>query len=269
VIGAEIDCLDHGYVALADVMGDDRTPARTARTSYRNREERTAEADGKLTDYLVRNAHTTPLEFCQVRLYMKLPIFVARQLVRHRTCSINEVSYRYVKAAREFYVPAPERMQRKSESNKQGSSSEIVDNPGMCASWMRSACETAFDTYEAILDEGLAPELARTVLPVATYTEWYWQQDLHNLLHMLRLRLHPHAQYEVRVYAQAVLDLIRPVFPTIIAAWEKHVRPVKDDSEALAKCRALLWLGADALAAHADSVDNLIDQMRATAQETT
>ena len=217
----EIACLDHGFVALTDVMGDDRTPARTARTSFRNADkERSEEQDAKLTDYLVRNGHNTPIEFCQVRLYMKMPIFVARQMVRHRTASINECSYRYVTAAREFYVPELDRMQKKAETNKQGSSLEVVDNPAGCAEMIRTAGNFAFDAYETLLASGLAPELARIVLPVSTYTEWYWQNDLHNTLHMLKLRLDPHAQYEIRVYAQAVLDLLRPVFPTIIGAWE-------------------------------------------------
>lgn len=217
----EIACLDHGFVALVETMGGDRTPAQTARTSFRNRKERTVEEDAKLTDYLVRNKHTTPIEFCQVRFYMKMPIFVARQLVRHRTASINEVSYRYVTAAREFYVPALDRMQRKSESNKQGSSSETVDRPDLCAQVIANSGNRSFDDYEQLLSYGLAPELARSVLPVGTYTEWYWQNDLHNTLHMLRLRLDPHAQYEIRVYAQAMLALLRPVFPTIIASWER------------------------------------------------
>lgn len=217
----EIACLDHGFVALVETMGSDRTPAQAARTSFRNRKERTAEEDAKLTDYLVRHKHTTPIEFCQVRLYMKMPIFVARQLVRHRTASINEVSYRYVQAAREFYVPAVDRMQRKAETNKQGSSSEIVEEPGLCADVIANAGHRAFDAYELLLAKGLAPELARSVLPVGTYTEWYWQNDLHNTLHMLGLRLDPHAQYEIRVYAEAVLALLRPVFPTIIASWER------------------------------------------------
>jgi thymidylate synthase (FAD) len=216
----ERECLDHGYVALVDSMGGDRTPAQTARTSFRNREERTEEQDAKLTNYLVKNRHTTPLEFCQVRFYMKLPIFVARQFIRHRTASVNEVSYRYVTAAREFYVPALDRMQRKSESNKQGSSSELVGAPNTCATIMHHACNAAFDAYEELLAFDLAPELARAVLPVATYTEWYWQQDLHNLLHLLKLRLDPHAQYEIRVYAEAMLELIEPLYPTIIAAWK-------------------------------------------------
>jgi thymidylate synthase (FAD) len=207
-------------------MGGDRTPAQCARTSFRNASlERTAEQDAKLTDYLVRNKHTTPIEFCQARFYMKMPIFVARQFVRHRTASINEVSYRYVQAAREYYIPAPDRMQRKSESNKQGSSSEVIDEVAFARAMIQGAGEACFDTYEQLLAMGLAPELARTVLPCGTYTEWYWQNDLHNTLHMLKLRLDPHAQYETRVYAEAALALLRPVFPTIIESWERTWRP--------------------------------------------
>ncbi len=216
----EIKCLDHGFVALLDVMGDDRTAARTARTSFRNRVERTEEEDARLTSYLVRNGHNTPLEFCQVRFHMKMPITVARQLVRHRTASINEISLRYVKASREFYVPALDRMQKKATDSKQGSSAELVDDPEGCARLMEFDGQAAFATYEELLVQGLAPELARGVLPLHTYTEWVFQQDLHNLLHLLKLRLHPHAQYETRVYAQAMLDLVRPVFPTAIAARE-------------------------------------------------
>lgn len=218
----EIKLLNHGYVALTDVMGDDRTPARTARTSFKNKKERTPEEDARLTDYLVRHHHNTPLEFCQARFYMKMPIFVARQLVRHRTASINEVSYRYVQASREFYVPELDRMQKKAENNKQGSSSEIVESPDRCKLLFERAGNEAFDVYEQLLAEGLAPELARSVLPCGTYTEWYWQNDLSNILKTLTLRLDGHAQYEIRVYAQAMLDLLEPVFPTIISSWKKH-----------------------------------------------
>jgi thymidylate synthase (FAD) len=218
----EIKVLNHGYVALTDVMGDDRTPARTARTSFRNKKERTPEEDARLTDYLIRNHHNTPIEFCQARFYMKMPIFVARQIVRHRTASINEVSYRYVTAAREFYVPELDRMQKKAENNKQGSSLELVEDPAYCSALIYEAGNAAFDTYESLLAAGLAPELARSVLPCGTYTEWYWQNDLSNILKFLALRLDEHAQYEVRVYAQAMLDLIRPVWPTIIDSWEKR-----------------------------------------------
>ena len=218
----EIACLNHGYVALDEVMGDDRTAARCARTSFRNKDqERTPEQDAKLVDYLIRNHHNTPLEFCQVRFYMKMPIFVARQLIRHRTASVNEISLRYVQATREFYVPALDRMQRQSATNKQGSAPELVDDPEGCAELICQSCEFAFDTYESLLHRGLSKELARTVLPLGTYTEWFWQNDLHNMLHMLGLRLDPHAQYEVRVYAEACLALLRPVFPNAIESWEK------------------------------------------------
>lgn len=214
--------LDLGYIALTSVMGDDRTPARTARTSFRNADqERTEEQDAKLTKYLVNHGHNTPIEFCQVRFYMKLPIFVARQLVRHRTVSINEVSYRYVTAAREFYIPQLDRMQKKAESNKQGSSVELVKNPGQCEALMRHACDASFNAYEALLNEGLAPELARAVLPVNTYTEWYIQMSLHNMFHMLKLRLDPHSQWETREYAVGMLELARQAFPSIVGAWEE------------------------------------------------
>ncbi len=222
MIDDSIKCLDHGFVALDEIMGNDETPAICARTSFANKKARSREENAKLTDYLVRNKHTTPIEFCQVRFYMKMPIFVARQIVRHRTASINEISYRYVTAAREFYVPALDRMQKKAETNKQGSSSELVEFPVNCQAIMIQAGNDAFDAYEELLTEGLAPELARSVLPVGTYTEWYWQNDLHNTLHFLKLRLDPHAQYEVRVYAEAMLQLLRPVFPLVLESWEKH-----------------------------------------------
>lgn len=211
-----------GYVALTDVMGDDRTPARTARTSYRNaNKERSEEQDAKLTKYLIANKHTTPLEFVQIRYYVKQPILVARQAVRHRMQSINEISYRYVTAAREFYVPQLDRMQRKSESNKQGSSSEVVDDPAECRRVMQETCDHAFDAYEKLLANGLAPELARSVLPVNTYTEWYTQFDMHNFLHMIKLRIDPHAQWEIRMYAQAMLELAELAFPGIISTWKE------------------------------------------------
>ena len=214
------------YVALTDVMGDDRTPARTARTSYRNaNKERSEEQDAKLTKYLIDHAHNTPVEFNQVRFYMKIPILVARQLVRHRTVSINEVSYRYVTAEKEYYVPQLDRMQKKSESNKQGSADELVKNPAQCKAYIEHACDVAFDVYQKLLAEGLAPELARAVLPVNTYTEWYWQQNLHNFLHMAALRTDPHAQWETRMVATACLELAEQAFPSIVGAWrEKQAR---------------------------------------------
>lgn len=212
----EIPCLNHGYVALLEVMGDDRTPAQIARCSFRNKEEKTEEEDHKLTRYLKRNRHTTPIEFCQVRFYAKMPITVARQWVRHRTASIDEVSLRYVQAAREFYIPELDRMQRQSETNKQGSAPELVDNPVALRDVMEYSCNRSFDDYEELIEGGLSKELARTVLPLGTYTEWFWQCDMHNTIHFLNLRLDPHAQYEIRVYAQAMYGLLVPIFPVLM-----------------------------------------------------
>lgn len=223
MIGQEVPLLDHGFIALDDVMGDDRTPAQKARTSFRNRKRpRTVEEDARLTDYLIRNKHTTPLEFCQVRFYFKAPLFVGEQVLRHRTASVNKISYRYVKAEREFYVPAPERMHAAPKNNKQGSSHELIAEPNYARMIVEESCDAAFDYYDQLLRMGLAPEIARTVLPTGTYTEWYWQNDLHNTLHFLKLRLDSHAQWEIRAYAEAMLDLLKPIYPTIISSWEKH-----------------------------------------------
>lgn len=225
MIGQVTTVLDHGFVVLTDVMGDDRLPARVARTSFNNAsKERSEEQDQKLTKYLVNHGHNTPLEFCQLRFYAKMPIFVARQWVRHRTASINEISLRYVDACDEFYIPAPDRMQKQSESNKQGSSVELVDDPGYCQRIFQEASLTAFRHYKELLAEGLSKELARSVLPLGTYTQWYWQANLHNFLHFCKLRTDPHAQYEIRVYAEALLAQAESVFPSVIAAWRAKER---------------------------------------------
>ncbi len=223
MIGEVTKVLDHGFVVLTDVMGDDRLPARVARTSFNNAsKERSEEQDQKLTKYLVSHGHNTPLEFCQLRFYAKMPIFVARQWVRHRTASINEISLRYVDASEEFYIPAPDRMQKQSESNKQGSSIEIVENEPYCRAVFSKAYSEAYNSYQYLLEEGLAKELARSVLPLGTYTEWYWQTNLHNFLHFCKLRTDPHAQYEIRVYAEAMLKIAESIFPTVVAAWRER-----------------------------------------------
>lgn len=219
-MAAEIKCLDHGFVALVDTMGTDRTPAQCARTSFRNaNQERTEEQDAKLTNYLVRNHHTTPLEFVQARFYIKAPIFVARQIMRHRTASINEVSYRYVEAKPEFYIPALDKLTKRPANTKQGRSDDVVDEPAATRLELQKAYTAAFQGYENLLQDGLAPEVARIVLPLGTYTEWYWQNDMNNILKFLSLRLDDHAQYETRVYAQAIHDLLQPLYPNILDAW--------------------------------------------------
>jgi len=202
-------------------MGTDAKPAITARNSFRNKAVKTDEENRKLTNYLLRNAHNTPIEFNELHFYMKMPIFVARQLVRHRTASINEVSLRYVEAANEFYIPEFDRCQRQSVSNKQGSSEELVDDPTYVRSIIQNSGNRDYANYQKLLEIGLAKELARTVLPLGTFTEWHWKCDLHNTFHMLGLRLDSHAQYEIRVYAEAVYTLVKEEWPMIVEEWEK------------------------------------------------
>lgn len=216
----KIDVLDKGFVALMAVMGDDRTPAQCARTSFANAGEVKSEEDDKrLTRYLVNHRHTTPLEFCQLRYYIKAPMFVGEQILRHRTASINKMSYRYVTPEPEFYLPATERMVGRPDNIKQGSGTEPIRNSLMYKGIMAYCYSAAADYYKTLIDGGLAPEIARCVLPAATYTEFYWQNDLHNLMHFLKLRLDSHAQWETRQYAQAMLELASKHFPTAIEAW--------------------------------------------------
>lgn len=196
---SEIKVLDHGVVALMDVYGDNHRPAIAARTSYRkDASDYTDEQNERLISYLVKHRHTTPLEFCGATFFMVMPIFVARQLVRHRTASINEESLRYVDARNQFYLPELDRMQKQSKTNKQGSAPELVDDPAYCQEIIERAALQAYSEYDTLLMLGLAKELARIVLPLNTYTAWYWSCDLHNILHLLSLRLDPHAQWECR-----------------------------------------------------------------------
>jgi thymidylate synthase (FAD) len=219
-----VPVLDHGYVILVDKMGDDNRPAQTARTSYNGAFETFSDAKNKgLNDYLIRHWHNTPVEMVELQFYAKIPITVARQWIRHRTGTFNEISYRYTQAKREFYVPEIERFQKQSEDNKQGSSLELIDNPHVTRKIYLDACERSFDIYEEMLEQGLNKETARNVLPGCTYTEWYWKTDLHNLFNFLRLRLDTHAQYEIRMYAQAIYDMLKPIFPNLFASWENHV----------------------------------------------
>jgi len=218
---AEIKVHNHGIVALMDTYGDDHRPAVAARTSYRkDASEYTDDQNEKLINYLVKNRHTTPLEFCGATFFMVMPIFVARQLVRHRTASINEESLRYVDARDEFYVPTPEECLKQSQINKQGAGEDLVDDPELCRALIDITNKLSYKTYQELLQRGLAKELARGVLPLNTYTGWYWTCDLHDILHLLKLRIHAHAQRQTRAYALAMLELLRPVFPTVIAAWE-------------------------------------------------
>lgn len=220
-----IKVLDHGLVRLVDHMGSDLSVVRSARVSY-DAEWRAGEDEGKdakLIDYLVRNRHTSPLESVSFTFEVKAPIFVLRQWHRHRTWSFNEVSARYTELPMEYYVPELDQVTTQSASNKQMRTAE--QHPE--AAWAREQIEglavRAFNLYHELLGEGVPRELARTVLPLATYSHMFATVDLHNLAHFLKLRLHEHAQYEIRVYAEAMLQLIEPIVPVTVAALRKHV----------------------------------------------
>jgi thymidylate synthase (FAD) len=186
-------------------------------------EQRSPSQDVKLIDYLMKNAHTSPFEKVRFEFVVKLPIFIARQWIRHRTGSFNEVSARYAQLPCQFYVPELDRMQAQSTSNKQASGEALSEQVSTDARWLiKSSSAEAYKNYEALLVAGLARELARMVLPTNFYTQWYWTVDLHNLMHFLKLRLHPHAQYEIRVYAEAILAMVERIAPVSIAAFRRH-----------------------------------------------
>lgn len=217
--------LDHGYVRLVDHMGNDLSIVRSARVSY-DAEWRTGDDVGKderLIRYMMRNKHTSPFESVQFTFEVKAPIFVFRQWHRHRTWAYNEVSARYSQLPEEFYVPKPEHIGEQSKHNKQMRDMGVktVNHHAISASQIRIACEAAFVRYNSLLKAGVPRELARSVLPVATYSHMFATVNLHNLFHFLRLRLHEHAQYEIRVYAEAIMKLIEPIVPVSVAAFQE------------------------------------------------
>lgn len=227
--------LDHGFVGIVDTFGTDSSIVQAARVSYGDG-TKTVNEDRGLLRYLMRHKHTSPFEMCQVKLHIKLPIFIMRQWVRHRTASLNEYSGRYSVMTDEFYVPSLEQIKPQSSNNKQGRSGDISESDATAIQGLMSDLfEQNYDLYQKLLAEetkpeetsdefnGIARELARTILPVANYTELYWSQNLHNMMHLMKLRLDPHAQYEVRVFAQAVYDLLEPIYPLAFEAFNDYV----------------------------------------------
>lgn len=208
---AEVQCLDHGFVRLVDHMGSDARIVDAARVSYQ-RGTKAVQSDRHLIRYLLRNLHTTPFEKVVFEFHIKLPIFVARQWMRHRTGSFNEVSARYSVMPKEFYTPNPVRKQ--SAVNRQGSSEETLDLVSVgpttttAEEYFQEVYQVGYQHYQRLLGEGCARELARAVLPVALYTEFYWTVNLWNLMHFLKLRVDKHAQWEVRVFGEAILKII-------------------------------------------------------------
>ncbi len=224
LLDKEIPVLDKGFVRLVDYMGSDDRIVQSARVSY-GAGTKSFREDKGLIDYLMRNRHTSPFEQVILTFHTKMPIFVARQWVRHRTARLNEISGRYSIMEDEFYVPDPEHIAVQSEDNKQGRSSEPVESDVAEAfqTALRAEQDQAYKAYLERVDAGVARELARVNLPISLYTQWYWQIDLHNLFHFLSLRIDPHAQYEIRAYAEVMLDCARAVAPIATGAFEQHM----------------------------------------------
>lgn len=219
-MGNRIDVLDHGFVRLVDHMGSDLSVTRAARVSY-DAAWRAGEdegSDARLIRYLWKNRHTSPFEAVEFQFEVKAPIFVFRQWHRHRTWSFNELSARYRELPEEFYVPDPALIGTQSTSSKQARDIGKADH--VAAGMIKLCGEAAFGIYRDLLARGVPRELARSVLPVATYSHMFAKVDLRNLLGFLDLRLDPHAQYEIRVYGEAMRDLARAVAPVCIGAWE-------------------------------------------------
>ncbi|MDD2237613.1 MAG: FAD-dependent thymidylate synthase [Kiritimatiellae bacterium] len=224
LLDKEIPVLDHGFVRLIDYMGTDERIVQAARVSY-GHGTKTVRQDAGLIDYLLRHEHTSPFEHVVLEFHCKMPIFVARQWIRHRTARVNEISGRYSVMTDECYLPPEEQVRYQSADNKQGRSTEEVppELRRKVLDILLADQQTVYASYETLLQHGLAKELARINLPLSLYTEWYWQIDLHNLFHFLKLRLDAHAQWEIREYGRVMADMARAVAPSAYASFERHV----------------------------------------------
>ena len=218
-----IKCLDKGFVRLVDSMGGDDAIVQSARVSYGKGTSKVSQDRG-LIRYLMRHRHTTPFEMVEFKFHCKMPIFVARQWVRHRTANINEYSLRYSEARDEFYFPDPDHIEFQSTLNKQGRIGEVdEDLKKKVQAYFKEISDRSFEIYCELNEAGVARELARAILPVNLYTEWYWKNDLHNLLHFIGLRSDGHAQYEIRVFSDAMATYVKEVAPFAWEAYQDYV----------------------------------------------
>lgn len=226
-----VPCLDKGFVTLVDAMPRlvpdsqktaDYAIVQAARVSYGDG-TKTLNEDRGLIRYLLRHAHTTPFEMIEFKFHCKMPIFVARQWIRHRTANVNEYSGRYSLMKDEFYIPDTDNIRQQSKSNRQGGNEQMAstDAQGFLDS-LNELCDKAYTVYEEYIAKGVTREQSRMILPVNNYTEWYWKIDLHNLFHFLALRCDAHAQWEIRVFAEAMLSLIQPIVPVAVEAWNDY-----------------------------------------------
>ncbi len=219
-----VKVLDHGFVGLVDTMGDDDAVVRAARVSY-GKGTKQAQNDRNLIRYLMRHKHTTPFEMCEVKFHIKLPIFVMRQLIRHRTAQVNEYSGRYSVMSDDFYIPELDDIKKQSTTNDQVRGEEFSkEAQEQAVHFMGNVHGHAHDIYQKFLEQDMARETARAVLPVSNYTEAYWKCNMKNFLHMIHLRADPHAQWEIQEYAKTMYDLVKPKFPIICEAWEDYAQ---------------------------------------------
>jgi len=224
LIGKEYKCLDKGFIRLVDYMGDDSSIVQAARVSY-GKGTKTITEDKGLIRHLMRHRHTSPFEMVELKFHVKLPIFVARQWIRHRTANVNEYSGRYSEMKDEFYIPDIEQIRQQSTLNKQGRGSEVLpyDIALSIIEQFEKTQSQLFNEYSGLLEQDLARELARINLPLSNYTEWYWKIDLHNLFHFLKLRLDIHAQYEIRIYAEIIGNILKEIVPVAYQAFEDYL----------------------------------------------
>jgi thymidylate synthase (FAD) len=224
ILDKEFRVLDKGFVRLVDYLGGDARIVQAARVSY-GEGTKSYREDAGLIDYLMRHEHTSPFEQVALSFHVKLPIFVARQWIRHRTARVNEISGRYSIMKDEFYLPADADVAAQSEDNKQGRAEEPMEaaEAVKVRNLLEKGQKAAYEDYSSLVEEGLARELARINLPLSLYTEWYWQIDLHNLFRFLSLRLDPHAQKEIRLYARTMLEITRAVAPAATESFERNI----------------------------------------------
>jgi len=242
LLDKEFPVLDKGFVRLVDYLGSDQRIVQAARVSY-GEGTKSYREDRGLINYLLRNDHTSPFEQVNFTFHIKMPIFVARQWIRHRTGRVNEISGRYSVMSDEAYLPDLEHLNTQSSDNKQGRNSEPMaeSEAKRVQELLKTDQKRAFETYRELLDSDLAREIARINLPLSLYTEWYWQMDLHNLLHFLALRLDAHAQWEIRTYAETIYSIIREVVPmTAEAFWNHTMRGVSLSGDELDAVRSML-----------------------------
>jgi len=224
VLGLQFSVLDRGFVRVVDYMGGDEAIVQAARVSY-GAGTKKAQSDANLVRYLVRHQHLSPLEMCEIKFHVKLPIFVARHFIRHRTASVNEMSGRYSIMEHEFYLPAEQDLNLQSTTNQQGRSSETLSpgEMGRVLAAMKTEALDVFQSYESYINAGLAREVGRINLPLSTYTQWYWKIDLRNLLNFLSLRNSERAQLEIRKYAQVMAEIVKAWCPVTYEAFNDYV----------------------------------------------